>query len=336
MEYKELGTTGVKVSTICLGTWAMSGDSTWGPQDEADAIQAIEKALDLGVNFIDTAEAYGNGASEELLGRVLQGRRDKVVIATKVSSSHLRAGDVKKACENSLRRLRTDYIDLYYIHWPTSEVPLDETYKALEELKKEGKVRFIGVSNFGSKDLDNLFQIGRAEANQLPYSLLWRAIEYDIQDACIENNVSIMCYSPLAQGLLTGKFSSPDEVPVGRARTRFFSGDRPMSRHGERGAEAETFATIKRIREICSGLDASMTQVSLAWVLSRPGVCSVIVGARNASQVEHNVKAVDLKLSLDVLTSLTEATEELKTVLGPNPDMFQSDSRYNVSFLSSH
>jgi len=327
MEYRKLGRTDISVSTIALGCWALAGGPTWGPQDEADSIATVHTALEVGINFFDTAEAYGDGLSEEILGKALAGRRHEVVIATKLRTSSAAAQDVIKACEGSLKRLRTDYIDLYQIHWPNRSVPFSETMEALERLREQGKIRAIGVCNFGVQDLSDLLSVGRCETNQLAYSLLFRAIEYGIQQKCVENDIGILCYSPLAQGLLTGKFSSPDEVPEGRARTRHFSKDRPQTRHGEDGCEAETFEAIARIRAICDRIGQPMAQVSLAWLLYQPGVVSVLAGARRPEQVRQNAAAGSLKLSEEVVKELSEATEHLKQRLGPNADMWQSDSR---------
>lgn len=330
MRYRKLGQTDIIVSVIAMGCWPIVGDFTWGPQDEADSIATIHAALDAGINFFDTAEMYGNGYSEELLGRALEGRQHEVVIASKVGSEHLTADQVIRACEGSLRRLRTDYIDLYQIHWPSRTVPLAETMAALERLRQQGKVRAIGVSNFGLGDLGDLLAIGRPETNQLPYSLLWRAIEYGIQQRCIEHGIGILTYSSLAQGLLTGKFTSPEQVPEGRARTRHFSKDRPQTRHGEPGCEAETFAAIERIRWISERIGQPMSQVSLAWLLAQPGVTAVIAGARTPEQARHNAAAANLELTPEVVADLNKATEQLKQRLGPDPDMWQShaESRY--------
>jgi myo-inositol catabolism protein IolS len=328
MEYRKLGKTDIAVSAVAMGCWAIAGGATWGPQDEAESIATVRAALDAGVNFFDTAEGYGGGDSERVLGRALVGRRHEAVIATKVSRSHLSGDEVRQACERSLRRLQTDTIDLYQIHWPSRTVPLDETLAALEKLREQGKVRAIGVCNFGVEDLSDLLAIGWVETDQLPYSLLWRAIEYQIRQKCVDGGLGILCYSPLAQGLLTGKFSTPDEVPEGRARIRFFSGDRPLARHGEGGCEAETFAAIERIRRICDRIRQPMAQVSLAWLLQQPGVTSVIAGARRPDQIKQTAQAADLELSSDIVGELTAATEEVRRILGPNPDMWQSESRF--------
>jgi len=327
MKTCKLGQTDITVSVVALGCWAFAGGRVWGPQDEAESIATVRAALDAGVNFFDTAEGYGDGDSEAVLGRALAGRRHEAVIATKVNRSHLSGDEVREACEHSLRRLQTDTIDLYQIHWPSRTVPLDETMEALEKLREQGKVRAIGVCNFGVGDLSDLFKAGRSETNQLPYSLLWRAVEYQIRPQCVDEKIGILCYSPLAQGLLTGKFGSPDEVPAGRARTRHFSKARPQVRHGEAGCEAETFAAIERIRHTCDEMHRPMAQVALAWLLHQPGVTAVIAGARRPDQIRQTAQAADLELSPETLGELTEATEPLKRILGPNPDMWQSESR---------
>jgi len=244
MIYNVLGKTDIKVSAIAMGCWAIVGDETWGPQDEKQAIATIQAALDEGINFFDTAEIYGDGYSERLLAKALQGHRQNAIIASKVSLDHLARNDVFQACDRSLKNLKSEYIDLYQIHWPSRIVPFAETYEALLQLQEQEKIRAIGVSNFGHIDLSEFLKIGRCETNQLPYSLLWRAIEYDIVEKCLQHDIGILCYSPLAQGLLTGKFTSPDQVPAGRARTRHFSKERPLTRHGEEGCEEKLFKAI--------------------------------------------------------------------------------------------
>jgi myo-inositol catabolism protein IolS len=328
MNYRVLGKTEISVSVVAVGCWAFAGESTWGPQSEADSIATVRAALDAGVNLFDTAEGYGGGDSESVLGRALAGRRHEAVIATKVSRSNLSGQTLQEACQRSLRRLQTDYIDLYQIHWPNPKIPLEETWEALERLREQGKVRAIGVCNFGLSDLSDLLALGWVATNQLPYSLLWRAIEYGIRQKCTDEGIGILCYSPLVQGLLTGKFSSPDEVPEGRARTRLFSSDRPQARHGEAGCETEVFSALEKIRHISHEIEQPMASLSLAWLLHQPGVTSVIVGARKPHQIEQTAQAADLVLSAAVVDALTAATEEVKRKLGPNPDMWQAESRF--------
>ena len=284
----------------------------------------------MGVNFFDTAEGYGDGYSEQLVSRGLGNRRQDVVIASKVSPNNLAPADLKAACERSLKNLNTDYIDLYQVHWPNRDIPFADTYRALEDLRDAGKIRAIGVSNFGKLDQPESLAAGRFEANQLPYNLLWRAIEYDIQPHCVEHTISILPYSPLMQGLLTGKFQSADDVPDDRARTRHYTHERPLARHDSPGYEDETFAAIDAIREIAAEINQPMAHVSLAWLLHQPAVTSVIAGARNRQQMEENAVAADLTLSDDVVQGLTAATDTLKSKFGADPDMWAATgkSRY--------
>ena len=327
MEYRRLGQTDMQVSSVCLGCWALIGGSTWGDQDRDESLATVRAALDVGVNFFDTAAGYGDGESEKLLGKALADVRKDVVIATKVSFGQLAPEDVARSCDRSLRLLQTDVIDLLQIHWPRADVPLADTLGAMQRLQEAGKVRAIGVSNFGTSYLQELLALGRIETNQLCYSLLFRAIEHEIQPMCVENDIGILCYSPLCQGVLTGKFASADDVPEGRARSRLFSKDRPQSRHGEPGCEAEAFAAVARLREIARRLGEPMGRVALAWLLARDGVTSAIAGARSVAQARENARAADLKLPADALDELAAVTEEVKARIGPNADMWQTESR---------
>jgi aryl-alcohol dehydrogenase-like predicted oxidoreductase len=327
---RRLGKTTISVSTIAMGCWAIVGDSTWGDQSEKDAVEAIRTALDMGINFLDTAEGYGGGYSEQLIAKALADLPDAdVVIGSKVSPNHTNTfADLEAACEQSLRNLKRDVIDVYHLHWPNRKRPIGDIVGDFQKLVDAGKIRCFAVSNFGKADLGDLLAAGRAEVNQLPYNLLWRAIEHEIQPICVEHDISITCYSPIAQGLLTGKFASPEEVPDGRARTRHFSRDREQVRHDEEGAEEATFAAIGRIAEIARELGAPMGQVALAWLIRQPGVASVLVGARNAEQIKQNAQAMHLHISDDVNDRLCRATDGLKEHFGTNPDMWQSTSRY--------
>ena len=330
MQLRKLGNSNLMVSPIGVGFWGIVGGDYWGPQDEADTISTVQAALDAGINFFDTAEGYGNGYSEEMLGRALKGRRGEALIATKVSTKNLAPADIRAACEGSLKRLQTDVIDLYQVHWPSRAVSFEDSMTALLDLQREGKIRVIGVSNFGKLDMPDMLQCGRYDANQLPYSLLWRAIEYDIQPQCVEHNISILPYSPLNQALLTGRYRDADEMPYSRTRTRHFRPDRRDSRHGTPGYEEETFAAVAAIREICADIGQQMVHVALAWLLHKPAVTSVLAGARNVKHVESNVIAGNLSLSTEAMRRLNEATADLKAKLGPDPDMWGvgADSRY--------
>ncbi|EMA54436.1 aldo/keto reductase [Halococcus salifodinae] len=330
MQYETLGNTDVEVSRVGLGLWNISGGSDWEKTDEDQAVKTIHAAHDAGVNFFDTAEAYGDGYSEEVLGKTLDSLdRDDVVVASKVSPDNLAYDDLKASCEASLDRLSTDYIDVYYVHYQNPEIPISETMRALKELQEEGRIRVLAVSNTGPADLKATLEAGRVEANQVPYNLLWRAIEHEVAGGCRESNVDLVAYSPLAQGLLTGEYDAIEEYPTGRMRTRHFSRDRLEARHSETGTERETFETIERIRDLCEEYDRDMVEVALAWPLHQPRVTSVLAGASSPEHARANAAAADVSLSEDLLADLDDATSDLKATLGPNPDPWQSDSRYN-------
>ena len=328
MQYIKLPNTTLEVSRVAFGGWAIVGGFNWGPQDEKDSLEAIQTAFDQGINFFDTAEGYGNGKSEELLFKAIGQHRKQTIIATKISPADFAYQDAREACERRLKAMHSDYIDILQLHWPNPEVPIEETIKALEELKAEGKIRHYGVSNFGVGDLTGfLSHSTQVISNQLPYNLIWRAIEFEILPLCVEKNIPVLCYSPIMQGLLAGKFSSAAEVPDDRARTRHFSHTRSQVRHQEEGCEDLTFQTIGKIREIAEKAGQPMSDLSLAWLLAQKGVGAVIVGGRNGRQVQRNVKATDVVLSQDIIQELNNATEPLKQKLGKNADMWQTDSR---------
>ena len=330
MQLRQLGNSSLMVSPIAVGFWGIVGGDYWGAQDERDTIDAVHAALDAGINFFDTAEGYGDGYSEDMLGRALGSRRDQAIIATKVSQTNLAPADIRAACERSLKRLNTDVIDLYQVHWPNRNIPFEDSMATLLELQAAGKIRVIGVSNFGKLDMPDMLRYGRYDANQLPYSLLWRTLEFDIQPQCVANNIGILPYSPLNQALLVDRYRSADEMPYHRTRTRHFRPDRRDSRHGTPGYEDETFAALDGIREVCADIGEQMVHVALAWLLHKPAVASVLAGARNPEQVESNAYAGSLALSDETMARLDAATDELKTKLGPDPDMWGAgaDSRY--------
>jgi aryl-alcohol dehydrogenase-like predicted oxidoreductase len=327
MKYRTLGNTDLELSTVSLGCWAFMGGDLWGNQEQHELDNIVAAALDLGINLFDTAEGYGDGCSEQRLGQALASRRNSALIATKVSGQHLAPGDLRKACERSLTNLGTDTIDLYQLHWPNHSIPLADSVGALTALQEEGKVREIGVSNFGPLDLEELVHTGRVESNQLLYSMLARMIEHEVVPRCIEHQLSILCYSPLAQGLLSGKWKTADEVPESRARNRLFSCERPETVHDEPGCEEQMFATLARIREIGSELGQSMATVALAWCLHKPGVTTVLAGARSPEQVALNAKAAQLELDSDTVRQLDEASQPVKDWLGTNLDILLTEKQ---------
>lgn len=355
MERVRLPGTDLEVSRVCLGTWQFSGtsdkkDVTWGAVEEAQAEATIHAALKAGINFFDTAEAYGGHQAERVLGRALASSgvgRGGVVVASKfgvhvgADIKPYTAADMRQALSGTLEALQTDYVDLYQVHWHGNMRAAAELATALAEERQAGRIRHYSVCNFGARDLEEWMAVGgSATVNQVAYNLLWRAVEAEIVPKCQEHSMGLLCYSPLQQGLLSGKFTKAEQVPEGRRRTRHFAASSTnLSRHGEKGAEEATFAAIAALRDIAGALvDASlegqarenalqqtMVGISKAWLLSQPAVSCVIVGARTPEQA--NAAAQVPSVPEEVLRRCTEATEQLKEELGPNADMWAEVSR---------
>lgn len=308
METVALGRSGDRVSAIGIGTW-QAGDDTWGPDvNDRDCIAALVRASELGMTLVDTAENYGRGHSEEVLGQAIrEAGRDNVFIATKVSDHHLRPVDVEKACRASLARLGVSHIDLYQVHWtdPYDQVPLRQTMKAMEKLQREGRVRHIGVSNFAVRDLEEARSaLSRAEivTDQVQYNLVHRNIEAEVIPYCAKEGLAILAYSPLARGALTGKYRSANR-PGDAVRTKdvFFRADN-LERMGPLLGE---LARIAKSHGKTSG------QVALAWVRSHPGLIP-IPGAKRPSQSEENAGAAGWSLTKEerkALDSLSASVE---------------------------
>ncbi|MEY4550575.1 MAG: hypothetical protein RL685_6770 [Pseudomonadota bacterium] len=326
MRYTVLPGSEIRVSVIAMGCWALAGDATWGEQSEADSVAAVRAALDAGINFFDTAPGYGDGLSERRVGLGLRGVRERAVIATKVGPEAMRPDELVASVERSLGLLGTDYVDLLQIHWPSREVPLAETWGALERLREQGKARVLGVSNFGPLDLAELLRLGVPVTNQVPYSLLSRAVEVELVPTCLAGSVGILCYSPLLWGLLAGTYRTADDVPAGRARSRHFSPKRPQIRHTEPGCEAETFEALARVRACAERLSVPMSDLAVAWLLHQPAVTSVLAGIRRPDQALANARAAELRLDTGTLRELDDATAAVKRALGANPDLWQSGS----------
>lgn len=330
-----------------LGTWSFGGGEYWGPQSQADVDQVVGRAIERGLTYFDTAEMYNAGASESSLGRALRGRRDQVVIGSKVSPANAAPAVLREHCEASLRRLQTDRIDLYLVHWPihadsirhftqdeaviANPPATSDAFLALAALQREGKIRHIGVSNFGVKQLEEVLALGVALAvNELPYNLLMRAIEAEILPFCRSQGIGIIGYITLMQGVLAGSFASFDELPPIRTRTRHFSGRRAGSRHGEAGFEPETLAALHAIRAIARDENVPMPDLALAWALANPSIDCVLAGCRNIAQLEENTRALRLKLSDRTMDQLNVATDDLRKKLGPNPDFYQGTAHTRI------
>lgn len=292
MQTRRLGNTDIQITPLIFGTW-QAGKRGWvGIEDEA-VIQAMQTAFEAGITTFDTAEIYGEGYSEELVGKALSGVRDRIVIATKVFPTHLKADQVITACENSLKRLQTDYIDLYQIHWPAGAfnsevVPLSETMGALVSLKEQGKIRAIGVSNFSRAQIEEAKQYGAIESLQPPYSLFWRQLETDILPFCVEQKMTVLAYSSLAQGLLTGKFGPDHTFPKDdiRSKNKLFQGELYQAAQ----------KALDRLRPIAEKYQTTLGNLALAWLITQPQT-TAIVGARNSEQARENAKAADIHLS---------------------------------------
>ncbi len=307
MEYRTLAKSDLKVSVVGLGTWQF-GTEAWGfgaDFTEQDARAVLERALELGINHIDTAEVYGKGRSEEIIGEVLADRRDEVVITTKVSGDHLRYKDVKRAAERSLRRLRTKYIDLYLVHWPNYYIPLRETMRALEDLVADGKVRYVGVSNFSVCMMEEARSyLNRIDlvANQVRYNLLQREVEAEILPYLKREGLTLIAYSPLAKGLLTGKYTV-DNLPADAVR----SGDPLFSKEENLRA---ALRVVDVLRSIGKRYGKTPAQVAINWLLRDPSVVA-IVGAKRPEQVIQNAGAADFKLTEDESHRIEEVTASL-------------------------
>jgi len=314
MERRKLGTSGIEITPIVMGTW-QAGKAMWVGIDDAETTQAIRAAHDAGITTFDTAEYYGKGHSERILGEALAHVRDQVVYATKVFPDHLEYDQVIEACHRSLENLKTDYIDLYQIHWPAGSfkskaVPIEETMGALNDLKAQGKIRAIGVSNFSRAQLEEAARHGRIDSLQPPYSLFWRHVEEDAMPYCRGNDITLLAYSSMAQGLLTGKFGKDHKFARGdhRARNKLFGKD-----HAQRVQRA-----LDELHPIAERHGITLGQLALAWVIGQPGTCA-IAGARNAEQVVENAKAAEVRLTPSDLAEMDAIGRRVTDQLDANP-----------------
>jgi len=322
MKYRKLGADGPEVSVLSFGAWPMGDTPYWGEDDQANAEAAVHTAIDEGINLFDTAEGYGAGDSEKALGRFLGAKRDQVLIATKVGPDNCAPDRLRNACEASLERLGTDYIDLYQIHWPFRDVPFEAAAEVLLRLKEEGKIRAIGVSNFGPIDLEAWLAVSPCASNQLGYNLVFPVIEHEIVPACLRHDVAILVYMPLAQGILSCRWKSLEDIPQARRRTRHFAHNRSGVRHNEPGCEELLSKTLGHLDELAADLACPPATLALAWVMDQPGVTSVIIGARNPAQLQRNTAVLDFELDDATRARLDALSQPFKEVFGKNADMW--------------
>ena len=318
MELQFVSNSDIKITPIIMGTW-QAGKSGWSGIDDAEITKAIRGAFDEGITTFDTAEEYGWGYSEQVLGSALSHVRDQVIFATKVHPRNLQHDQVIHSCHQSLENLKTDYIDLYQIHWPsgswgTKKVPIEETIGAMNELKDQGKIRAIGVSNFSVTQLQEAMRFGHIDSLQSPYSLFWRHAEREGMPYCIEQNITFLAYSSLSQGILTGKFQ-PDH--------RFAKKDH---RKRNRLFQPENFnrvqKALKKLDPIAKRNNVSIGQLSLAWLIAHPKT-HPIAGARNVEQALQNIKSIDVKLSDKDLAEMDAISRIVTEHLDDNPVMWK-------------
>ena len=315
MRYRKLGNTGLIVSEVALGTMQFGGKMNMGNLGQEDTTRMVKLALDKGINFIDTADVYSLGESETLVGNALRGVRQEIVLATKfrlpMSENLNRSGatrvNIMREVEGSLQRLQTDYIDLYQMHGWDSNTPLEETLRTLDDVVRQGKVRYIGFSNFMSWQaatavmLQERLGLEKYVTAQMYYSLVGRGLEHEFQSFAEYHNIGILVWSPLAGGFLAGKYSRDNPPPVGSRFAeagQFVPFDREMGYH-----------VVDALKEVAVRHGASPAQVAIAWVLNRPAVSSVIVAARKAEQLDDNIRAAELRLSDDDVRQLDAASD---------------------------
>jgi aryl-alcohol dehydrogenase-like predicted oxidoreductase len=316
METRKLGNSDLKITPVGFGAWALGGSGwefAWGHQEDADSIAAIHRALELGVNWIDTAAVYGLGHSEEVVARALKswrGPRPHVFTKCVLSwdekgkiSQVFKADSIRRECQDSLRRLQVETIDLYQIHWPPEDSGpgLEEAWRTLAALQQEGKVRWIGVSNFNVEQLQRAGRIAPVTSLQPPYSLIRRKIENEILPYCEKQGIGVIVYAPMASGLLTGAMT--------RERAAALPPDDFRSRNPEFSEPRLTknLDLVERLRQVGARHGRSPGEVAIAWTLSRPAVTAAIVGSRNAKQAEGVMRAGDLRLTAEEIAEIEDA-----------------------------
>jgi 1-deoxyxylulose-5-phosphate synthase len=318
MRFRQLGSSDLQVSEICLGSWLTYGGGVGDDQAEA----CVAKAFDVGINFIDTANVYSNGKAEEFLGEVLADRpRDSYILATKLfwqapdGGRGLSAEQVHTQIDESLRRLRTDYVDLYQCHRFDHEVPLEETMQALTEIVRAGKARYLGFSEWPADQVEAAVTMAGVEkfvSSQPQYSMIWRGPERDVIPVSKQHGISQIVWSPLAQGVLTGKYKPGEPLPEGTRAT-----SESMGRFMDRARDQQLLERVQELGAVADGLGITLAQLALAWVLREPNVASAIIGASRPEQVEDNAGASGIDLEDDTLSRIEEILGDSVEWQGP-------------------
>lgn len=326
---------------IGTGCWPFGGGEYWGAQDQKDVNDVVRESVNLGINYFDTAEVYNEGRSESSLGLAIKNiPRADFLIGTKVSPSNCYKLKLPEHCEASLKRLDTDYIDLYMIHWPihphsirhftndqgiiNNPPGLDEAFEALRLLKQQGKIRHYGVSNFSRTRLSYL-PVEEIVVNQLPYNLLCRAVEFDALPACVEYGIGVIGYMALLQGILADIYPEFKDIPVWQRRTRHFNcTETRQCRHGEKGAEEETEIALSGIRRVGKDTGMPMPELALKWILCNPAITCMLTGSRNIAELQKNVDAIENPLAPDIKDELDKITAPVMIALGNHFDYYES------------
>ena len=342
MNYRELGKSGIMVHPLAMGCWAFGGGDYWGEQSQHDVDAVVARALDLGVNLFDTAEYYNGGDSESSLGLALGARRKEAVICTKVTPDNAYRQELIEHCEESLKRLKTDYIDVYLLHWPINynaisaftsneqklaKLPtVEEAFEALAQLKKDGKIRSFGISNFGVLQMEEALAIASdIDVNQITYNIFSRAIEAAILPFCVKRDISVIGTMTLQQGLLTGAFKSAEQLPVHQRESRHFSHD------GKAGAESEIFEALPKLEEVASGIGCTLPQLAIAWAIYRQGVAAALIGSRSVGELDENFKAASIALDDDIAARVDAISKPVSDFMGDSPDFYMTGEKCRIS-----
>jgi aryl-alcohol dehydrogenase-like predicted oxidoreductase len=342
MEYRVFGRTGVKVSSFCLGTGVFGA---WGNTNEEECIRIVDEAIASGINFIDTADVYSNGKSEEILGKALKGRRAEIVLGTKgglpMGDGQNQRGNsrlwIKRAVEDSLRRLQTDYIDLYQLHKPDLNTEIEETLEVLTDLIKEGKIRYIGSSSFQawqiveSQWVSERQNLARFASEQPPYSIINRSIELDVLAAANKYGLGVLVWSPLSGGLLTGKYTMGKQASAGSRAARFKGHPLGIRVDPERAENRVKFETIHRLQDVANQAGMTLAHMAMAFTQAHPFVTASIIGPRTLEQLHEILKGSDIRLNSDILDSIDHIVVPGKTLddfeRGWTPDWLSCDRR---------
>lgn len=313
MEYRKFPNSDLKVSVLAQGTWAIGGPWAhgWGEVDDQESIHTIRHSIDSGINFIDTANVYGLGHAEEIIGEAIKGKRDKVILATKFAAIIAPDGSITwdatpkhmaEECEKSLRRMKTDYLDILAIHWPMADTPIAETMGGFQQLIDQGKIRYAGVCNFSKAQLEEALKYGKLVSHQLRYNMLERDNETDVIPFCVENGIGIQVYGPLAHGLLAGEFKRGDILKPEDWRSRYTLFEKPIF--------DKVMGILEKLEPIATNHQCKLADLALNWILGRQGVTTALVGMMHPWQVDENLKAINWSLSEAELKEIDKIIEK--------------------------